>query len=348
MKFSAVLFLGLLPSLWSHAAITWEVRQHPSIQCDSEIPEMTFKPISFYSHDNAAFFLWSLHLMEQFDDAAVNESMQSIGFDRIDFINPDAMGGSEALIASTSELVVIVFRGSLTIKDGIIDAMFLQQKSTLKGVHGAIHRGIHQHFHGMKDEILSILQEQKHNKKPIYITGHSLGGGLAQLAGLFLAHEGYSISSVYTSASPRIGNAEFLRNMELRLFDKIFSLVTEGDLVPHLPPSQWQAHEFADTLPKQAPLKQQVRNLAENLDYDVVPGDLYFIPRTGIVKRITRHQKLTVEGRFWKEISGTLRNGTFKDLLRDLQSRFQSHGPNGYFCKLVRSLPKTMTTNTKL
>ncbi|MGB3006031.1 MAG: RICIN domain-containing protein [Chitinophagaceae bacterium] len=54
-----------------------------------------------------------------------------------------------------------------------------------------------------------IVQLGGANKK-VWITGHSLGGGLAQLFAYFLA-KGYNIKpqGIYTYASPQIGNASF-------------------------------------------------------------------------------------------------------------------------------------------
>ena len=44
---------------------------------------------------------------------------------------------------------------------------------------------------------------------PIVVTGHSLGGGLATLAGALLSDRGLSVQQVITFGAPRVGDAEF-------------------------------------------------------------------------------------------------------------------------------------------
>jgi len=68
-------------------------------------------------------------------------------------------------------------------------------------------------------QLLNSLQKfhQNHNKYNVYITGHSLGGGLASLFSYVLLAYGYelSISGVYTYGQPLVGNrlyAEILNN----------------------------------------------------------------------------------------------------------------------------------------
>ena len=50
-----------------------------------------------------------------------------------------------------------------------------------------------------------------HHHKKIFITGHSLGGGMAMISAPYLKGNGYNIAEVYTYASPRvIGNQSFV------------------------------------------------------------------------------------------------------------------------------------------
>jgi len=58
-----------------------------------------------------------------------------------------------------------------------------------------------------------MLSEVKslHKKYPSYAiktTGHSLGGALAQLAGMSLTHSGYDVSMI-NFGQPRIGDADY-------------------------------------------------------------------------------------------------------------------------------------------
>ena len=71
--------------------------------------------------------------------------------------------------------------------------------------------------------------------KPIFLTGHSLGGALASLVALFLQREGLPVAGVYTFASPRVGNAAWRNAYTAALGDRSYRVIAQGDLVPLLP-----------------------------------------------------------------------------------------------------------------
>lgn len=53
--------------------------------------------------------------------------------------------------------------------------------------------------------------DAKSKNKKIFITGHSLGGGMAMISAPYLKGRGYNIAEVYTYAAPRtIGDAAFV------------------------------------------------------------------------------------------------------------------------------------------
>jgi len=74
----------------------------------------------------------------------------------------------------------------------------------------------------------------------IYITGHSLGAGLATLAALHIQKlaEKYQTSpaiKLYTFASPRVGNETFARHFDLSHSLKSYRIINSEDLIQSVP-----------------------------------------------------------------------------------------------------------------
>ncbi len=80
-------------------------------------------------------------------------------------------------------------------------------------------------------DIHEELNKNTLKKKPLFITGHSLGGALATIAAKKISHEG-GIAACYTFGSPRVGNDEWIAHIKA----PIYRLVNAADCVPMLPP----------------------------------------------------------------------------------------------------------------
>jgi hypothetical protein len=83
----------------------------------------------------------------------------------------------------------------------------------------------------------------------LYVTGHSMGGAIGQLASWELAHRmrasrtrsRYGIHRTYTFAAPRVGNCAFARHFG-QTFPRAadhWALQAAADAVPHLPFAAW-------------------------------------------------------------------------------------------------------------
>lgn len=83
----------------------------------------------------------------------------------------------------------------------------------------------------------------------LYVTGHSMGGAISQLASWELAHRlragrartRYGIHRTYTFAAPRVGNCAFARHFG-QTFPRAadhWALQAAADAVPHLPFAAW-------------------------------------------------------------------------------------------------------------
>jgi len=70
---------------------------------------------------------------------------------------------------------------------------------------------------------------REQDRKPIYVTGHSLGGALAQIATAVLGTDEFA--ACYTFGSPRVGNAYF----DLWVKPPSYRVMDYADIVPQAP-----------------------------------------------------------------------------------------------------------------
>jgi hypothetical protein len=78
-------------------------------------------------------------------------------------------------------------------------------------------------------KVEEILREAE--DKPLFVTGHSLGGALAVLSGCRLAKMGRPPVGIYTFGSPRVGDMNFCAGYAL----PTYRVVNRLDIVPELP-----------------------------------------------------------------------------------------------------------------
>ncbi|GAA5795377.1 lipase prepro protein [Helicostylum pulchrum] len=154
-----------------------------------------------------------------------------------------------SILSDTSGLVIrsdaqktihLVFRGTNSIRQSIVDLIFIQKD--YPPVPGAkIHSGFYDSYKENLDQYFSLVQEQltEHPDYNIVISGHSLGGAQALLAGLNLYQRDERVTpdnlKIYTVGGPRVGNPEFAHYVSSTNIP-FFRSVGRRDIVPHLPP----------------------------------------------------------------------------------------------------------------
>jgi len=136
-----------------------------------------------------------------------------------------------AELADVGKFTCIAFRGTADVRNWLTDLEFPK----IPLAHGV---RVHHGFIKSTDAILPLLQAKlghPADSPPLIITGHSLGGALAALAAFELQRAGYNVESVYTFASPRVGNAGWRDMYNQLLRDRTFRVAAVGDLVPLVP-----------------------------------------------------------------------------------------------------------------
>ena len=93
------------------------------------------------------------------------------------------------------------------------------------------HRGFAIAWAAIDDKVMKFV-EKLPPRTPIVISGHSLGGALAQIGAYELQRSGHDVAAVVTFGAPLVGNDEFKRLYDIRLKDRTILLEAKGDSVP--------------------------------------------------------------------------------------------------------------------
>ena len=152
-----------------------------------------------------------------------------------DVLVQDVQLDIRAVIYDFKDHTSIAFRGTVDLENWLLNFKVFK-RALACGV--MVHDGFLQAADALLPRIIHALLPagaDKSKLKPIHITGHSLGGALASLVALFLQREGWPVASVYTFASPRVGNAAWRKTYMEALGEKSYRVIAEGDLVPLLP-----------------------------------------------------------------------------------------------------------------
>lgn len=138
--------------------------------------------------------------------------------------------GTQAILLENETSIFLGFRGTepTSIKDIRSDT---KATTIVCESSGKIHSGFSEAFNQIAIEVQQTLDKEEFSKKPLFITGHSLGGALATIAAKKLTHNG-GIAACYTFGSPRAGDIDWFTNIKT----PIYRLVNAADPVTMLPP----------------------------------------------------------------------------------------------------------------
>lgn len=129
---------------------------------------------------------------------------------------------------------VLAFRGTVpgTLPNWVTDAVV--KLVECEHYEGRVHHGFSSALRRTWDKIEPLLDEAE--GKPLFLTGHSLGGALALLAACRLAKADRAPVATYTFGAPRVGDPKFCAGHVL----PTYRVVNRLDLVPEMPMASLQ------------------------------------------------------------------------------------------------------------
>jgi predicted lipase len=138
---------------------------------------------------------------------------------------------AQALVIKDVDAVIVAFRGSSSAQDWLQNGQFWQQHTW----GGNVHAGFNEALNDILFHLFQATRMALSPDVPLFVTGHSLGGALAQLFAEVCARQDLNVAGVYTFGAPRVGDRAFARHYNKVLGDRTFNVVNEYDVVPHLP-----------------------------------------------------------------------------------------------------------------
>jgi predicted lipase len=173
-------------------------------------------------------------------------------------------GNTQVYLAQNDKNIVVAFRGTEmpnTI-EGLKDCLLTDAMNLLMvpegrmgtdfaaaGVGARFHKGFIVALESVWDPLLAGVEaELKRAERPLWVTGHSLGGALALLAAWLFQRKMIAVHQVYTYGAPMIGNALATKAFDREFEGKIYRYVNANDPVPKLPTMSLLANDYGHCL----------------------------------------------------------------------------------------------------
>lgn len=171
-----------------------------------------------------------------------------------------SVNNTQVYFGQNDEALVLAFRGSEAPNtvDGIKDWLLTNANNFLilpegsigtdfaaAGVGARFHKGFLLALSDIWDPMFSAVDEAvKSKERPLWVTGHSLGGSLALLAAWRLQQNFLTVHEVYTFGGPMVGNQAASDAFEKEFGNKIHRYVDVLDVVPLLPTVSLTANDY--------------------------------------------------------------------------------------------------------
>lgn len=180
---------------------------------------------------DAAFLAYGLgHLIDSRD--FVSSKVEEAGLPGV-AVTSFAQGGTACFVMSGPEYLIAAFRGTQiddphlmipNLVDALTDAEFIPDAT-------GVHTGFQEALARIWDVVAGFLDDRLQEKqRPVWFTGHSLGGALATLAAN--AYGSDKVQGLYTFGSPRVGTAKFAGSFDI----SCVRFVHGNDVVTTIPP----------------------------------------------------------------------------------------------------------------
>jgi len=157
-----------------------------------------------------------------------------------------------AIAAGGPGFVVIAFRGTKDFDDWMTDLQatpvgfpwIFAKGPDVGDIHAGFGHALVDAWGQVRDAISDLIPTpdvapNMSQQSTLWLTGHSLGGALAVIAGAAFSMWSdapiRSVSGIYTFGQPRVGLFEFCSNYDHLLRGKTFRFVNDQDLVPRVP-----------------------------------------------------------------------------------------------------------------
>jgi len=233
-----------------------------------------------------------------------------------------SVNNTQVYVADDDTNLVIAFRGSQSPDslDGLKDWLLTNANNFLimpegrigtdfaaAGVGARFHRGFMEALADIWEPLLATVEAaQGENEQLLWVTGHSLGGGLALLAAWRFQRAFLSVNQVFTFGAPMVGNALAAEAFHREFPGKIHRFVDRLDFVPLLPTVSLVANayghclqefvlgeELAETSPAESTLMSMASSTVDGLLHATVIDEIW----GHVNRRIASHMMTNYQSR---------------------------------------------------
>jgi triacylglycerol lipase len=203
-----------------------------------DAPDNPFRPQARTFEPVNAWWLAEAALLAYADEGFARGQFGRAGLGEVLFVSK---AGNQCYLAESRDFVIAAFRGTQVPKPGATTDPVLGFEETVRDfladgkfrlVESAPGRFVHAGFKGALDSIWSDLEprllEHARARRPIWMTGHSLGAALATLAADRLG----DVQGLYVFGSPAVGDRTFADAFPVNAF----RIVHHRDIVARVPP----------------------------------------------------------------------------------------------------------------
>jgi triacylglycerol lipase len=233
-------------------------------------------------------------------------------------------GNTQAYVATNDSHIVVAFRGteSPTAIDGLKDWLLTNAANLLMvpegrlgtdlaaaGVGARFHQGFVNAIGAIWDPVFQAADaERKKSDRPVWVTGHSLGGALAMLGAWLFNRKFVPVHQVYTYGGPMIGNDEAAKAFNKAFGNKIFRYVDTIDPIPKLPTVSLASNDYVHCEAEVGLGAAQaagnalefLKTLAGNVASGVLHATLIDDIWKGVMGRLSAHSMLNYRSRIDK------------------------------------------------
>jgi hypothetical protein len=161
------------------------------------------------------------------DGEVLRHSLALGGFELLAIYDNDV---SQAYLARTPDLAILAFRGSDSFADWRTNLASRAVPLTTSLGRVRVHEGFKRAYDHISQAIAADLDTKIPPELGIYITGHSFGAALAQIASAALERD--TLAACYTFGAPRVGDMAF----DSLVLCPHYRIVNGWDLVSTMPP----------------------------------------------------------------------------------------------------------------
>lgn len=214
------------------------------------------------------------------------QHLKTGGFELKEVFNKDNV--QAFLAVNPDQFAVLAFRGTANAADWGINLNV--PRVPLPGFPGVgVHCGFWETFRDFADGMRAAIDKHVGTKIGLYITGHSLGGALAQIASAVLERD--NLAACYTFGSPRVATGNF----DVCVKCPHYRVTDRWDLVPGVPlPTPWGYQHSGD--PRL--LEGDHPKAALRQDRDFISRTLVYL-WSFLVWPLTRHLSIIDDHMIW-------------------------------------------------